>query len=70
MVGASFAAVPFYNWFCRTTGYGGTTQRAHIAPKQTTDRTITVYFDSNIAAGLPWRSSPSAAPSTSSSAKS
>ena len=22
---ASFAAVPFYNWFCRVTGYGGTT---------------------------------------------
>ena len=35
MVGASFAAVPFYNWFCRTTGYGGTTQRAHAAPAQT-----------------------------------
>jgi cytochrome c oxidase assembly protein subunit 11 len=58
MVGASFAAVPFYNWFCRTTGYGGTTQRAHIAPKQTSDRTITVYFDSNIAAGLPWQFQP------------
>jgi cytochrome c oxidase assembly protein subunit 11 len=58
MVGASFAAVPFYNWFCRTTGYGGTTQRAHIAPKQTSDRTITVYFDSNIAAGLPWEFQP------------
>ena len=23
------------NWFCRTTGYGGTTQRAHAAPAQT-----------------------------------
>ena len=54
MVGASFAAVPFYNWFCRTTGYGGTTQRAEAAPKQTGDRTITVYFDSNVDGGLPW----------------
>jgi cytochrome c oxidase assembly protein subunit 11 len=54
MVGASFAAVPFYNWFCRTTGYGGTTQRAHAAPTQTGERTITVYFDSNVAGGLPW----------------
>ena len=53
MVGASFAAVPFYNWFCRTTGYGGTTQRAEAAPTQTGKRTITVYFDSNIAGGLP-----------------
>jgi cytochrome c oxidase assembly protein subunit 11 len=58
MVGASFAAVPFYNWFCRTTGYGGTTQRAEAAPKHTADRTITVYFDSNVAAGLPWAFEP------------
>jgi len=58
MVGASFAAVPFYNWFCRTTGYGGTTQRAEAAPTQTLARKITVYFDSNIAAGLPWQFQP------------
>jgi cytochrome c oxidase assembly protein subunit 11 len=58
MVGASFAAVPFYNWFCRTTGYGGTTQRAEGAPTQTADRTITVYFDSNVAGGLPWSFEP------------
>jgi cytochrome c oxidase assembly protein subunit 11 len=58
MVGASFAAVPFYNWFCRTTGYGGTTQRTHIVPKQTSDRTVTVYFDSNVAPGLPWSFEP------------
>ena len=25
MVALSFAAVPFYDWFCRVTGYGGTT---------------------------------------------
>lgn len=58
MVGASFAAVPLYSWFCRTTGFGGTTQRAHVAPTQTNERTITVYFDSNVAAGLPWSFAP------------
>jgi cytochrome c oxidase assembly protein subunit 11 len=58
MVGASFAAVPFYNWFCRTTGYGGTTQVAKSAPTQTSDRTVTVRFDSNVGAGLPWRFEP------------
>ena len=59
MVGASFAAVPFYNWFCRTTGYGGTTQVAKAAPSRVlTGRTITVRFDSNIASGLPWRFEP------------
>jgi len=58
MVGLSFAAVPFYSWFCRTTGYGGTTQVAKAPPKQVSDRTITVRFDSNVASGLPWRFEP------------
>ena len=58
MVGLSFAAVPFYSWFCRTTGYGGTTQVAKAAPTQTSDRTITVRFDSNVAGGLPWKFEP------------
>jgi len=58
MVGLSFAAVPFYSWFCRTTGFGGTPLAAKTAPTQTSDRTITVRFDSNVAAGLPWRFEP------------
>jgi cytochrome c oxidase assembly protein subunit 11 len=58
MVGLSFAAVPFYSWFCRTTGYGGTTQVATAPPTQTSARSITVRFDSNVAAGLPWRFEP------------
>ncbi len=58
MVGLSFAAVPFYSWFCRTTGYGGTTQVAHALPTQVSARTVTVRFDSNVAAGLPWRFEP------------
>ena len=58
MVGLSFAAVPLYSWFCRTTGYGGTTQVAKARPTQISDRTITVRFDSNVAAGLPWRFEP------------
>ena len=33
MLGASFAAVPFYDWFCRVTGYGGTTGVA-AAPRR------------------------------------
>ena len=30
MVGASYAAVPLYNWFCRVTGFNGTTQVATV----------------------------------------
>ncbi|MBN8981452.1 MAG: cytochrome c oxidase assembly protein [Rhizobiales bacterium] len=58
MVGASYAAVPFYNWFCRTTGFNGTTQVATSAPDASLERTITVRFDSNISGGLPWKFEP------------
>ena len=55
MVGAAYAAVPLYDWFCRTTGFGGTTQVAKSAPANTLDRVITVRFDANVSPGLPWR---------------
>src|SRR5215475_14208065 len=59
MVGASYAAVPFYNWFCRTTGFNGTTQVATSAPKAgPIARKIAVRFDSNVAGGLPWKFEP------------
>jgi cytochrome c oxidase assembly protein subunit 11 len=58
MVGVSFAAVPLYSWFCRTTGFGGTTQVSHAAPREVTGRTVTVRFDSNVAPGLPWAFEP------------
>jgi cytochrome c oxidase assembly protein subunit 11 len=58
MVGVSYAAVPLYSWFCRTTGFGGTTQVAKSLPTRQSARTITVRFDSNVAAGLPWRFEP------------
>jgi cytochrome c oxidase assembly protein subunit 11 len=59
MVGASYAAVPFYNWFCRATGFNGTTQVATSAPAGAPlARKITVRFDSNVAPGLPWKFEP------------
>jgi cytochrome c oxidase assembly protein subunit 11 len=58
MVGAAYAAVPLYNWFCRTTGFAGTTQVAHEAPGQVLERTIAVRFDSNVMPGLPWKFEP------------
>jgi cytochrome c oxidase assembly protein subunit 11 len=59
MVGASYAAVPFYNWFCRTTGFNGTTQVATSAPASgPLTRRIGVRFDSNVAPGLPWKFEP------------
>jgi cytochrome c oxidase assembly protein subunit 11 len=59
MVGASYAAVPFYNWFCRATGFNGTTQVATSAPSTAPlARKIAVRFDANVAAGLPWKFEP------------
>jgi cytochrome c oxidase assembly protein subunit 11 len=59
MVGASYAAVPFYNWFCRTTGFNGTTQVATSAPLTAPlARKVAVRFDSNVAPGLPWKFEP------------
>jgi len=59
MVGASYAAVPFYNWFCRTTGFNGTTQVARSAPTAAPlGRKVAVRFDSNVAGGLPWKFEP------------
>jgi cytochrome c oxidase assembly protein subunit 11 len=59
MVGASYAAVPLYNWFCRATGFNGTTQVATSAPSAAPlARKIAVRFDSNVAPGLPWKFEP------------
>jgi cytochrome c oxidase assembly protein subunit 11 len=58
MVGAAYAAVPLYDWFCRTTGFAGTPQVATAAPAHVLDRKLKVRFDANVTGGLPWRFEP------------
>jgi cytochrome c oxidase assembly protein subunit 11 len=58
MVGMAYAAVPLYDWFCRTTGFAGTPLVAKVAPERALERKVTVRFDANVAAGLPWRFTP------------
>ena len=58
MVGAAYASVPLYSWFCKTTGFGGTTQVAERAPNQVLGRELTIRFDSNVGPGLPWKFAP------------
>ncbi|MBS0361031.1 MAG: cytochrome c oxidase assembly protein, partial [Proteobacteria bacterium] len=53
MVGAAFAAVPFYRAFCQATGYGGTVRKAEAQPDKVLDQTVDVSFDTNVR-GLPW----------------
>jgi cytochrome c oxidase assembly protein subunit 11 len=63
MLALGFASVPLYRMFCAATGFGGTTQRATEAQlaelaaqdkKAGTGRVISVRFDSNVSAGIPW----------------
>ena len=58
MVGLAYASVPLYQLFCQVTGYGGTTQRAELAPQTVLDQTINVRFDANTGPGMPWHFAP------------
>jgi cytochrome c oxidase assembly protein subunit 11 len=55
MVGAAYASVPLYDWFCRTTGFAGTPLVSTKAPDHILGRVVTVRFDSNVTGGLPWK---------------
>ena len=66
MLGLGYAAVPLYDLFCRVTGFGGTPQvatetqaisAAEIA-KSAGAPTISVRFDANSAADMPWEFRP------------
>ena len=50
----SFAAVPFYDWFCRVTGFGGTTSVATSGSDVILDQTVLVRFDASKEIGMPW----------------
>ncbi|MEL6267177.1 MAG: cytochrome c oxidase assembly protein [Pseudomonadota bacterium] len=56
MLGMAYAAVPLYDWFCRVTGFGGTTQVAdgRSVPVEPLDETITIRFDASLTRGMPW----------------
>lgn len=58
MLGAAYAAVPLYDLFCRTTGFGGTPMRVSEPSKTIGIKPYTVRFDSGMAAGLNWRFEP------------
>jgi cytochrome c oxidase assembly protein subunit 11 len=50
----AWAAVPFYNWFCSVTGFGGTTQVSTQAPEEVLDEVVRVRFDANVDKNLDW----------------
>ena len=58
MISLSFAAVPFYSWFCAVTGYGGTPQRAEAAPDTILDQVVKIRFDASVDQNMPWSFKP------------
>ena len=61
MVGAAFAAVPFYRAFCQATGFNGAVRRADArrvaGAGEVSATTVTVRFDTNVN-GIAWRFEP------------
>lgn len=53
-----FASVPLYDWFCRVTGFGGTTSVSEVAPEEILDQTIIVRFDASKDRDMPWEFKP------------
>jgi len=65
MLGASTTLVivspALYRLYCAVTGYGGTVNRAvakNLEPKADENRTVTIFFDANVAPGLSWSFQP------------
>ena len=58
MASASFLSVPFYNWFCKVTGYGGATNVAQKESDIISDKVILVRFDASLEKGLEWEVKP------------
>ncbi|MEN9011820.1 MAG: cytochrome c oxidase assembly protein, partial [Yoonia sp.] len=54
----AWASVPFYDWFCRVTGFGGITNVAEYESDVILDQTITVRFDASLDRGMPWTFKP------------
>jgi len=54
----AWAAVPMYDWFCRVTGYGGTTNASATASDVVLEKTIKVRFDASLERDMPWEFKP------------
>lgn len=58
MGGLAWASVPFYNWFCKVTGFGGTTLVAEAGSDVVLEKTIKVRFDASLDRDMPWEFKP------------
>lgn len=58
MGGLAWASVPFYDWFCRVTGFGGVTNVAEMGSDTVLEQTITIRFDASTERSFPWEFKP------------
>lgn len=58
MGGLAWASVPFYDWFCRVTGFGGATNVVEAGSDVVLDQTIKVRFDASLERDMPWTFKP------------
>jgi len=58
MAGLAWASIPFYDWFCRVTGFGGTTSVSEVVSSTISDQTIKVRFDASLERNMPWEFTP------------
>ena len=54
----AWASVPFYDWFCRVTGFGGVTNVSDSGSDIILDRTIKIKFDASLERNMPWTFKP------------
>lgn len=54
----AWASVPFYDWFCRVTGFGGTTGVATTGSDTVLDQMVQVRFDGSLERDMPWEFKP------------
>ena len=54
----AWASVPFYDWFCRVTGFGGITQVAESGSDTVLSETMKVRFDASLERNMPWEFKP------------
>lgn len=58
MGGLAWASVPFYDWFCKVTGFGGVPSVAQNGSEDILDQTIKVRFDASLDRDMPWTFKP------------
>jgi len=54
----AWASIPFYDWFCSVTGFGGVTNTADRGSDTVLDNTIKVRFDASVDSDMDWTFKP------------